>query len=168
MRIQYKFMAPIYVFPEMRWLFPKLNYNVLSPSSHTHISVRDLYIGTEDAQFPEKEYINGIFVAVGAHWDEMIESTRSYKYRITCSYLPGSIPSNTQMMKLRTTCQRWDSYRYVFCVLERCWNIGIAITFPCPFRLLVSFVFSMYNYCFTILYIILSNKCILNFVEFYF
>jgi hypothetical protein len=38
--------VPIYVFPEMKLklLFPKQNYNVLSPSSCTHISVRDLYI----------------------------------------------------------------------------------------------------------------------------
>jgi hypothetical protein len=43
-RIQYKCMFPIYVFPEMKLLFPKQNYNVLSPSSYTHISVRDLYI----------------------------------------------------------------------------------------------------------------------------
>ncbi len=82
-------------------LFPKQNYNVLSPSPYTHtirISVRDLYIsriglpillqgnmwtnpleyinrsqaherGYWDwghAQFPEKEYINGIFLAVCA------------------------------------------------------------------------------------------------------
>jgi hypothetical protein len=32
------------VFPEMKLLFPKQNYNVPSPSSYTHISVRDLYI----------------------------------------------------------------------------------------------------------------------------
>ncbi len=44
-RIQYKLLVPIYVFPEMKQLFPKQNYNVLSPSSScTHISVRDLYI----------------------------------------------------------------------------------------------------------------------------
>jgi hypothetical protein len=43
-RIQYKCLVPIYVFPELKRLFPKQNYNVLSPSSYTHISVRDLYI----------------------------------------------------------------------------------------------------------------------------
>ncbi len=43
-RIQYNWLVPIYVFPEMKLLFPKQNYNVLSPSSYTQISVRDLYI----------------------------------------------------------------------------------------------------------------------------
>ncbi len=42
-RIQYKSLVPIYVFSEMKLLFPKQNYNVLSPSSYTHISVRGLY-----------------------------------------------------------------------------------------------------------------------------
>jgi hypothetical protein len=64
----------------MKLLFLKQNYNVLSPSSYTHISVRDLYnsriglpillqgnmwtdpveIGTEVAQLPEMEYISGL------------------------------------------------------------------------------------------------------------
>jgi hypothetical protein len=43
-RFQYKCLVSIYVFPEMKFLFSKQNYNVLSPSSNTHISVRDLYI----------------------------------------------------------------------------------------------------------------------------
>jgi hypothetical protein len=43
-RIKYKCLVPIYVFPEMKLLFPKHNYNVLSPSSYTHISVRNLHI----------------------------------------------------------------------------------------------------------------------------
>jgi hypothetical protein len=43
-KILYKGLIPIYVFPEIKLLFPKHNYNVLSPSSYTHISVRDLYI----------------------------------------------------------------------------------------------------------------------------
>jgi hypothetical protein len=43
-RIQYECLVPIHVFPEMKLLFPKQNFNVLSPSSYTHISVRDLYI----------------------------------------------------------------------------------------------------------------------------
>jgi hypothetical protein len=29
---------------EMKLLFPKQNFNVLSPSSYTHISARDFYI----------------------------------------------------------------------------------------------------------------------------
>jgi hypothetical protein len=75
-------------------LFPKQIYNVLSASSYTHISLRDLYISriglpillqenmwtnpgtniahrninveirTEAMQFPEKENINGIYLAV--------------------------------------------------------------------------------------------------------
>jgi hypothetical protein len=44
MRIEYKCLVPIYVLPERKLLFPKQNYNVLSPSSYTNISVRDLYI----------------------------------------------------------------------------------------------------------------------------
>jgi hypothetical protein len=48
-RIQYKCLVPIYmyVFPKLNWaasLFPKQNYNVLSPNFHIHVSVRDLYI----------------------------------------------------------------------------------------------------------------------------
>jgi hypothetical protein len=41
LRFQYKCLVPIDVFPEMKLLVPKQNYNVLSPSSYTHISVRD-------------------------------------------------------------------------------------------------------------------------------
>jgi hypothetical protein len=44
MRIQYKCLFPIYAFPEMKLL--------------------EMEIRTEAAQFPEKEYINGIFLAV--------------------------------------------------------------------------------------------------------
>ncbi len=45
-RIQYKCLVPIYICPEMKLLFPKQNYNVLSRSSRIHISARDvLYIG---------------------------------------------------------------------------------------------------------------------------
>jgi hypothetical protein len=47
-RIQYKCLVPIYVFLQMKLLFPKQNYTVLSSSSYTHISVRDLYISRID------------------------------------------------------------------------------------------------------------------------
>ncbi len=39
-RIQYKWLVLIYVFPEMKLLFPKQNYTGLSPSSYIQISVR--------------------------------------------------------------------------------------------------------------------------------
>ncbi len=50
-RIQYKCLVHIYVFPAMKLLFPKQNYNVVSPSSYTHVSMRDLYIPTIDLPF---------------------------------------------------------------------------------------------------------------------
>jgi hypothetical protein len=85
----------MYVFPEMKLLFPKQDYNVLM-SQFLHSYIREIFIyfldrsaysaagkyvdpsweyknrsqthecgiGTEATQFPEKEYINGIFVAV--------------------------------------------------------------------------------------------------------
>jgi hypothetical protein len=81
-RIQYKCLVHIYIFPEMKLLFPKQNYNVLSPAVSTLIYLLEIHIfpgsvclfwcreicgpipETETAQFPEKEYINGIFLAV--------------------------------------------------------------------------------------------------------
>jgi hypothetical protein len=48
-RVHYKCLVPIYVFLEMKLLFQKQNYTVLSPSSYTHISVRDYtFPGSED------------------------------------------------------------------------------------------------------------------------
>jgi hypothetical protein len=44
MRIQYKCLVPIYVFPEMKLLFPKQNYNIPSPSSYTLIYLCKIYI----------------------------------------------------------------------------------------------------------------------------
>jgi hypothetical protein len=47
-RIQYKCLVPIYVFPEMKpsglAISRKQNYNVPSPNFHIHVSVNDLYI----------------------------------------------------------------------------------------------------------------------------
>ncbi len=43
-KFRYKWLVPIYVFPEIKLLLPKQNYNVLSPSFYSHICLRDLYI----------------------------------------------------------------------------------------------------------------------------
>ncbi len=43
-RIQYICLVPIFVLSEMKLLFPKQNYNILSPSSYTQIPVRDLRV----------------------------------------------------------------------------------------------------------------------------
>ncbi len=53
--IQFKCLVPIYIFPEIRLLFPKQNYNVLPPSSYTHLSVSDLYIQDGSAYDAGKE-----------------------------------------------------------------------------------------------------------------
>jgi hypothetical protein len=56
-RIQYKCMVPIYL---LNLLFPKQNYNVLSPRS-IHISVRDLYISRFSLPILLQGNIVGIF-----------------------------------------------------------------------------------------------------------
>jgi hypothetical protein len=74
----------------LKQIFPEKEYRGLSPNFHIHVSVRELYIptmglpflleeicapilarrnmnveiGAEAVLFPEKEYINGIAVAV--------------------------------------------------------------------------------------------------------
>jgi hypothetical protein len=47
-RIQYKCLVPIYVFQEMKRLFPKQNYNVLSPSSYTYVYTCARFIYFQD------------------------------------------------------------------------------------------------------------------------
>ncbi len=44
MRIKYKCLVPIYVFPEIKLIFPKQNYNVLSPSSYAHTYICERFI----------------------------------------------------------------------------------------------------------------------------
>ncbi len=46
-RIQYKYLVPIYIFSEIKLrglVFPQQNYNVLSLNFNIHVSVSDLYI----------------------------------------------------------------------------------------------------------------------------
>jgi hypothetical protein len=60
-RIQYKGLVPIYVYPEMRLaasLFPEQNYNVLSPNSYTHISVRFIYFQDLSVYFAAAKYVD--------------------------------------------------------------------------------------------------------------
>ncbi len=59
-RIQYKCLVPVYIFSEMKLLFPKQNYNVLSPSSCTHISVceRSIYLQDHSAYSAAGKYVD--------------------------------------------------------------------------------------------------------------
>jgi hypothetical protein len=57
-RIQYKCLVPIYVFPEIQLLFPKQNYNVLSSNSYTHISMGELYISRISLPILLQKYVD--------------------------------------------------------------------------------------------------------------
>jgi hypothetical protein len=59
-RIQYTCLVPIYVFPEMKLLFPKHNYNVLSPSFYTHMYICERLIYTISRIGPPS--VAGIYV----------------------------------------------------------------------------------------------------------
>jgi hypothetical protein len=50
--------------PRMKLLFPKQNYNVLSPSSYTHISVRYLYISRIGLPILLQENIFGTILGI--------------------------------------------------------------------------------------------------------
>ncbi len=52
MRIQYKCLVPVYVFPEMKLLFPKHNYNVLSPMQFLHSYICERFIYFQDLSLP--------------------------------------------------------------------------------------------------------------------
>jgi hypothetical protein len=76
-RIQYKCLDPIYIFPEIKLLFPKQNYNVLSPNSYTQISERDIYISRIGSAYSAAgkyvdrswEYINYSQTHECGNWD---------------------------------------------------------------------------------------------------
>jgi hypothetical protein len=62
-RILYKCLVPIYVFPEMKLctaasLFPKQNYNVLSPNPYTNISERFLNFQDRSAYSAAGKYVD--------------------------------------------------------------------------------------------------------------
>jgi hypothetical protein len=75
-RTQYKCLVPIFLFPEMKLLFPKYNYNVLSPSSYTHIYERFIYFQDRSTysaagKYVDQfwEYINGSQTHECGNWD---------------------------------------------------------------------------------------------------
>ncbi len=94
MKIQYKCLVPIYVFPEMKLLFPKQNYNVLSPSSYTYISVRNLYTSrislySAAGKYVDqsREYINCSQTHECENWDwgRAIPRKGIHKWNFLCS-----------------------------------------------------------------------------------
>jgi hypothetical protein len=57
-RIKYKCLVPFYVFPEMKLLFPKHNYYVLSPSFYTHMYICERFIYTISTISVAGKYVN--------------------------------------------------------------------------------------------------------------
>ncbi len=91
-------LVPIYGFPEMKLLFPKQNHNVLSPSSYTHISVRNLYISriglaSAAGKYVDQswEYINSshTYECGNLHWGRAIPRKGIHKWDFLCSVPAG-------------------------------------------------------------------------------
>ncbi len=115
MRIQYKCLVPIYVFPEMKLLFPKQDFNFLSPSSFTHISVRDLYVYYQDQSAYSAawkgvdrswEYINCSQTHECGNWDwgRAVPRKGIHKWDFPCSVFHQADYGNALQMK-----GRWES-----------------------------------------------------------
>ena len=113
MRIQYKCLVPIYVFPEMKLLFPKQNYSVLSPSCYTHIYVRDLYISgsvclfcCREIQYVDRswEYINRSQTHACGNWDwgRAIPRKITHKWYFPCSagLITGWLTSSSKLVSM--------------------------------------------------------------------
>ncbi len=91
----WEWLVPIYAFPEMKLLFPKQNYNALSPRSYTHISVRDLYISRIGlpilltGKYVDRswEYINRSQIHECGNWDWSCAIPRKgiHKWDFSCS-----------------------------------------------------------------------------------
>ncbi len=71
-RIQYKRLVPIYVFPEMKLLFPKQNFNVLSPSSYSYICLWEIIY------FQDRSAYSAAGKYVGRSW-EYIKRSKTHE-----------------------------------------------------------------------------------------
>ncbi len=107
--IQSKCLVPIYVFPEMKLLFPKQNYNVLSLSSFTHISVRYLCISLtglpillQGKMWTDPGNINRSQTYECGNWDpgRAIPRKGIHKWDFPCSVVAGS---NISLLILQPT-----------------------------------------------------------------
>ncbi len=86
----------------MKLLFPKQNYNVLSPSSYTHISVRDLYTYFQDrsaysaaGKYVDRswEYINRSQTHECGNWGRAIPRKGIHKWDFPCNVCTLADPS---------------------------------------------------------------------------
>ncbi len=115
LRIQYKCLVPIYVFQEMKLLFPKQNFNLLSPSSYTHISVRDLYTYFQDQsaysaawKYVDRswEYINRSQTHEFGNWiwGRAIPTKWIHKWDFPCSVCQRMLGSNPWLFRVNSQC----------------------------------------------------------------
>ncbi len=144
-RIQYKCLVPIYVFPDIKMSVPKQSYNVLSLSFYTHMSVRDLYISRIGCLFPAGKYVDRSWEYINRSqtheygnwdWGRAIPRKGIHKGNFPCSVFMLTEAQSIPRDSLFKSCHKKKKIRF------EVWGL---ISFPNLLTIMLSHVCTLYN-----------------------